>query len=80
MRGIFLGRWWHWAILLVGAGALYFAGTKKLHVVHFNDFILGLLAAVAIVVALLLAGTRPGEQVTRDRLDPAPRPPDQTGS
>jgi len=40
-----------------------------MHVIHFNTFILSLLCVTAIVVAILIARTRPGEQVTRDRLE-----------
>jgi Mn2+/Fe2+ NRAMP family transporter len=66
---IFLGRWWHWGILIAGVITLWLAGEKRMHVIHFNAFILSLLFVTAIVVALLVARTRPGEQVTRDRLD-----------
>jgi len=69
MSGIFLGKWWHWGILAVSVAALWLAGQDRMHVIHFNAFILCLLAATAIVVAILIASTRPGEQVTRDRLE-----------
>jgi hypothetical protein len=66
---IFLGRWWHWGILVASVAALWVAGEKRMHVIHFNTFILSLLAITAIVVAILVARTRPGEQVTRERLE-----------
>jgi hypothetical protein len=66
---IFLGRWWHWGILVASVAALWLAGEKRMHVIHFNAFILSLLVVTAIVVAFLVARTRPGEQVTRDPLD-----------
>jgi hypothetical protein len=69
MSRIFLGLWWHWGILVASVAALWLAGEKRMHVIHFNAFILSLLFVTAIVVALLIARTRPGEQVTRDRLD-----------
>ena len=69
MSRIFLGRWWHWGVLVASVAALWLAGGKRMHVIHFNAFILSLLVVTAIVVAFLVAGTRPGEQVTRDRLD-----------
>lgn len=69
MSWIFLGRWWHWAILMAGVAALWLAGEKRMHVIYFNTFILCLLAVTALVVAILIARTRPGEQVTRDPLD-----------
>jgi hypothetical protein len=65
---IFLGRWWHWGILASSVAVLWVAGAKRMHVIHFNAFILSLLCVTAIVVAILIARTRPGEQVTRDRL------------
>ncbi|NCF28665.1 MAG: hypothetical protein GWP69_14880 [Gammaproteobacteria bacterium] len=69
MSRIFLGRWWHWGILVASVVALWFAGEKRMHVIHFNTFILSLFVVTAVVVAFLIAKTRPGEQVTRDRLD-----------
>lgn len=69
MKRIFLGRWWHWGILIASVAALWFAGEQRMHVIHFNAFILSLLAVTAIVVAILVVKTRPGEQVTRDPLD-----------
>jgi hypothetical protein len=69
MSAIFLGRWWHWAILIVVCGLLWLAGSQRLHVIHFNVFISCLIAGTAAIVVVLLAGTRPGEQVTRDKLD-----------
>jgi hypothetical protein len=65
---IFLGRWWHWAILVASVGALWIAGDGRMHVIHFNAFILSLLLATTIVLAILLARTRPGERITRDPL------------
>lgn len=77
MSRIFLGKWWHWCLLVAGVVALWIAGENRMHVIHFNTFILSLLLMVAIVVAILVAGTRRGEQVTRERLDlPADHPPE----
>jgi len=67
---IFLGRWWHWAILAASVGALWIAGDKRMHVIHFNAFILSLLLVTAIVLAILIARTHPGERITRDPLQP----------
>ncbi len=67
MRGrIFLGKPYHWAILVALVVALYFTGGEKLHVIHFNRFILILLAVAAAIVAIVLRGTKADEQVTRD--------------
>ena len=70
MSGVFLGKWWHWGILVASVAALWLAGHERAHVIHFNAFVLGVLTASAVVVAVLVVKTRPGEQVTRDRLDP----------
>ena len=69
MGSIFLGKWWHWSILIVVCGLLWWAGYQRLHVIHFNVFVATLALGTAIVVLVLLAGTRPGEQVTRDRIE-----------
>ena len=75
MSRIFLGKWWHWGVLAASVAALWVAGAKRMHVIHFNAFILSLLCVTAIVIAILLARTRPGEQVTRDRLKLDPEDP-----
>jgi Mn2+/Fe2+ NRAMP family transporter len=69
MSRIFLGRWWHWGILVASVAVFWLAGEERMHVIHFNAFILSLFVATAIVVAIVVARTRPGEQVTRDPLD-----------
>ena len=69
MNKIFLGRWWHWAILVVLCVLLWIAGDSRMHVIHFNRFVSALLAGVCIILAIVLAATRPGEQVTRDVLE-----------
>jgi hypothetical protein len=69
MNRIFLGRWWHWGILVASVAALWFAGANRMHVIHFNTFILSMLVVTAIVIVILVAKTRPGEQITRDPLD-----------
>ncbi len=78
MNQIFLGKWWHWGILIAGVVALWLAGEHRMHVIHFNTFILSLLGVTAIVVAILIFRTRPGEQITRDPLEsPAHHPVDE---
>jgi hypothetical protein len=69
VSGIFLGRWWHWGILAASVAVLWLAGENRMHVIHFNAFVLGLLAVTAVVVAVVVFGARPGEQMTRDPLD-----------
>ena len=64
-----LGRWWQWGILVASVAARWLAGEERMHVIHFNTFILSLFVVTAVVVAFVIAKTRPGEQVTRDPLD-----------
>lgn len=67
---IFLGKWWHWVMLIAITGVLWLAGSKRMHVIEFNTFVLGLLGIIGFVVVTLLLGTLPGEQVTRDVMRP----------
>ena len=68
MRELFLGKPWHWLLLVVCIGLLAWAGAAKLHVIHFNNFFVALLVACVAVVLLLIHTTKPGERVTRDPL------------
>ncbi len=78
MRDIFLGKPWHWALLLAVSALLWRAGGAKLHVIHFNPFVLALLAGSLAVVLLVVHTTKPGEQVTREPLqDGDAEEPDQ---
>jgi len=65
---IFLGKAWHWLLLIVVSGLLWFCGTQKLHVIEFNIFVLAMLAGTAVAVLIILSFHRSGEQVTRDVL------------
>ena len=70
MSRVFLGKPLHWAVL-VGLIVLGWAtGRARLHVIEFNTFILGLLAVTVVAVLVVLATSRPDEQVTRDPLEP----------
>lgn len=65
---IFLGKAWHWALIAVASGLLWFCGSKRLHVVEFNSFIIAMLVGTALAVLAVIWFHRPGEQVTRDQL------------
>lgn len=66
MRRFFLGKPLHWA-LMIGLVALgWSAGLGRLHVIHFNLFVLALLALSVALLGIVLATTGPGDQVTRD--------------
>ena len=68
MGKIFLGRSWHWAILAIASGLLWYCGSKRLHVIEFNTFIIAMLLGTAACVLTILWFHRDGEQVTRDEL------------
>lgn len=65
---IFLGKVWHWALIAVATGLLWFCGSKRLHVIEFNSFIIAMLLGTALAVLAIIWFHRPGEQVTRDQL------------
>ncbi len=70
MSRIFLGKPLHWAlpILLVAGGWL--VGRQRLHVIEFNLFAFLLLVVSDGVIVAVLMTSQPGEQVTRDPLEP----------
>jgi len=68
MNHIFLGKWWHWLILVVSVLLMWSAGSQKMHVIHFNAFVLLLITGTVIAVFCIVHGTQSGEQVTRDPL------------
>jgi len=70
MSKIFLGKPLHWFLLTVIVAALWYAGTLRLHVIHFNLFILALLAISTFCVLVVLYGSKDGERLTRDEIVP----------
>ncbi len=68
MGQIFLGKAWHWLLIAVAAGLLWFCGSRRLHVIEFNVFIVAMLIGTAVAVLAVIWFHRPGEQVTRDVL------------
>jgi len=65
---IFLGKLWHWALLVVATALLWYAGSKRLHVIEFNWFVIAMLIGTIVGLLCIVRFTRPGEQVTRDRI------------
>ena len=65
---IFLGKLWHWLLLAIATVLLWYAGSSRLHVIEFNWFIIAMLAGTVAVLLCILRFTRPGEQITRDRI------------
>jgi hypothetical protein len=70
MSGLFLGKPVHWLLLIVICAALWYAGSLRLHLIHFDAFIVALLAVSAGCVLFVLYGTKPGERITRDEIVP----------
>jgi hypothetical protein len=70
MSNLFLGKPLHWLLLVVITAVLWYAGELRLHITHFNAFILSILAVSAACVLIVLYGPGQGERVTRDEIVP----------
>lgn len=70
MKNIFLGKPIHWILLALVATGMWFIGTQRMHVIHFNSFVLIVIAVSAVCVLFVLFGYRQGEQLTRDEIVP----------
>ena len=70
MSNIFLGKPLHWLLLVVIAAGLWGAGIQRAHIVHFDAFIVALLAVSTVCVLIVLYGTKPEERITRDEVLP----------
>ncbi len=68
---VFLGKAWHWVLLVITSVLFWYCGTKRLHVIEFNLFVMAMLVGTVLVVGAILYFHRPGEQITRDVLVPA---------
>jgi len=70
MNRIFLGKPLHWGLIVALVGIGWWIGAARLHVSAFNLFIVILLVASVVAVALVIWSSRPGEPITRDPLEP----------
>ncbi len=70
MRDIFLGKPWHWALVVLVAALMAWAGSARTHVIQFNAFLIALVIGSLLIVLLILKTHRSGEQVTREPLLP----------
>ena len=70
MSTLFLGKPLHWLMLIVIAAGLWYTGDLRLHLVHFDAFIVALLAISTVCVLLVLYGPGRGERITRDDIIP----------
>lgn len=68
LNTIFLGKFWHWALLVAAAALLWFCGSERLHVIEFNWFIIATLLGTIAIVFAIIRFHRVGEQVTREPL------------
>ncbi|MEM8688107.1 MAG: hypothetical protein AAGF81_12295 [Pseudomonadota bacterium] len=68
MRDIFLGKLWHWALVVIVAALMAWAGSARAHVIHFNVFLIALVIGSLLIIFLILKTHRAGEQVTREPL------------
>lgn len=68
LKRLFLGKWWHWLLLVIVTVLLWQAGQIKMHVIYFNWFLMALLAVTVASLLALIYGTPSGEQITRDKL------------
>jgi hypothetical protein len=70
MSNIFLGKPLHWLLLVVICAGLWYAGDLRLHLIHFDAFIVALLAVSTLCVLTVLYGPGHGERITRDEIAP----------
>ena len=75
MSRIFLGKPIHWALVVALVAIGWFFGRQRLHVIEFNLYTIALILAAAGAVVMVLATTRPGDRVTRDRIEPGEEDP-----
>lgn len=68
MGQIFLGKWWHWVVLILVAAVMWWTGSERMHVKTFNPFLILVLVMTIVAVLALVLGSRPGERVTREEL------------
>lgn len=71
MRRVFLGKPFHWLVLIIVAGAMWWMGDALLQTRNFNLFLAILFAVSVAAVAILRITTRPGDHVTREKFDDA---------
>jgi hypothetical protein len=70
MSNIFLGKPLHWLVLIIIAAGFWYAGELRMHNIHFNAFVMSVLAISAGCVMVVLYGPGRGERLTRDEIVP----------
>lgn len=76
MNNIFLGKFWHWALLAVATALLWYCGSTRLHVISFNSFIIAMIVGTTVLLFAIVRFHRLDEQVTRDKLVVQPFDPE----
>lgn len=56
-------------MLILTVLLMWQAGQSKMHVIHFNLFVSLLILGTLVGVICLVRFTRPGEQITRDKIE-----------
>ncbi len=66
MRKIFLGKPFHWLVLAIVLGALWYMGATLLQTRNFHLFMVILLALTAGAMIAMIATSRKGDRLTRE--------------
>ncbi len=66
MRRIFLGKPFHWLVLAVVLGVMWYMGSALTQTRNYNLFLLTLLALVVGAVGAILLTSRKGDRLTRE--------------
>lgn len=69
MADIFLGKAWHWGLLVAAFVALAVVGKFYMHTYAFNTFTTICLAIGLVVVAAVVLTHKPGDRVTREPIE-----------
>ena len=69
MADIFIGKAWHWALLLAAFVALGVVGVFYLHTYAFNLFTVICLGIGSVVVLSIVLTHKEGERITREPIE-----------
>ncbi|MFX4220375.1 MAG: hypothetical protein ACMVO3_04925 [Thalassobaculum sp.] len=69
MADIFLGKAWHWGLLVVAFVALAVVGVNYMHTYAFNTFVTICLGIGLVVVSAVVLTHKHGDRVTRDQIE-----------
>ena len=76
MGEVFLGKPWHWGLLVAVSALLAFVGFQYLHTSAFNLFSTISLGVGLATVSAVVFSHKPGERVTRDPIQEIDAPAD----